>query len=300
MSETPVNSEDQTPQIVEVPGKKHKVERKKIPFEFSEGDKASTFCEIMRHPDAPASFNTQLIKQVKEWGLVDLNVNPPVNDYKEVRKVLWDADAEAQKNSPQFVKAFRENPWNFDWCVEGEYAEEELADHFPMALELKKLLPDNPKFSFRAEPAQSYLQLITREDGRRQVIRMAETSRDVEVVNEDARKAPSIIPPFEAVKLSDGKTALLIQWIEGHMPHTSEEEMLCLTRAEQLLEVPINSYDLWAGNFLISDQVDANTGQHKVFYIDRDIPETIAEKGYSQDISEERRQAFKVGKAKMK
>lgn len=300
MSEASVNSEDPTPQIIEMPGETHTVERKKIPFEFSEGDKASTFCKIMRHPDAPASFNTQLIKQVKEWGLVDLNLNPLVNDYKEVRKVLWDADAEAQKNSPAFVKAFNENPWNFDWCVEGEYAEEELVDHFPLALELKKLLPDNPRFSFRAEPGEFYLQLVTREDGKRQVIRIVDTPRDVEAINEDAKKAPSIIPPFEAVRLSDGKTALLIQWIEGHMPQTPEEEMLCLTHAEQLLEVPIDSHDLWAGNFLVSDQIDTSIGQPKIFYIDRDIPETIAEKGYRQEIPEERRRAFEAGKEKMK
>ncbi len=299
MSETTPATIGQS-QIVESPVDTHSVEQKRRPFIFSEGNKARTFCQIMRHPDAPASFNTQLIKQVKEWGLVGSDVNPAVDNYKEVRKVLWKAEEEADKNSPPFIKAFNENPWNFDWCVEGEYTEEELADYFPLAIQLKELLPGNSRFSFRSEPGEFHLQLVTREDGRRQVIRTVDTSRDLEDINEDAKKAPPIIPPFEAVRLSDGKTALLIQWIDGHMPITPGEEMLCLTHAEQLLEVPIDSYDLWAGNFLVSDQIDESTGQPKVFYIDRDIPETIAEKGYTKEISKERKQAFEVGKEKMK
>ena len=91
----------------------------------------------------------------------------------------------------------------------------------------------------------------------------------------------------------------MIQWVEGRKAKTPEEKSLCLKQAEQLLNVPRDSYDLWSGNFLISDQIDTETGEPKVFYIDRDIPETIAEKGYSPEIPEQRIQAFTAGKEKM-
>lgn len=289
-----------TEQTVEDPNAKHTVERRRVEWKFSEGDRANTFCKIMRHPDAPESFNFQVLKQLKGWRLVDPLSNPDLRNYEEFRKVVWGAETEAEKESPPFVEAFNANPWDFNWCVEGEYLEDELPDRFPTALKIRVALPDNVRFSFRAEPAQFYLRLVTREDGRRQVIRPVDTTRKIDDINEDAKKAPSIVPPFEAVKLEDGRTVLLIQWMEGHMPKTDEERALCLTHAEELLSIPVDSYGLWAGNFLVSDQLDEVTKQPKIFYIDRVIPETIAGKGYSQEIPEERRRTFEAGKEKMK
>lgn len=288
--------------IIEVPGATHTVERKPIKWEPSASDKADTFCKIMRHSDAPASFNVQIIQRLKEWKLIDENYDPTgvLGNYEEYRKVIWAAEAEAEKSPLPFIKAFGENPWNFDGCVEGEYTEAELPEHFPRATEIQKILPGDTKFSFRAEPGEFYLRLVIREDGRKQVLRIVNTTRDAEAINADAKQAPSIIPPFEAIKLSDGKTGLLIQWVEGHMPSTPEEKALCLTHAEELLKVPIDSYDLWAGNFLLSDEVDAKSNLPKVYYIDKDIPETIAEKGYDLEIPEDRKQAFISGKEKMK
>ncbi len=258
--------------------------------------RARTFCQLMQSQSAPSSFNAQVIKQLKEWKLINSNIELPLGNNREVRKVINEAHDEAEKNSPEFIKAFRENPWNFDWSVEGEYQDDELVTLFPIALEIKKILPDNPRVSFRVEPGGYYLKLLTREDGKRQVIRIIDTPRDIAQINYDAKKAPSIIPPFEAIRLSSGEIALLIQWMEGHVPSTNEEEMLCLKSAEQLLKVPIVSYDLWVGNFLVSDQLDAESGKPKIFYIDRDIPQAIAKEGLSWRVPRRRRQEFNNAK----
>ena len=140
------------------------------------------------------------------------------------------------------------------------------------------------------------MRLVIREDGRRQVLRIIDTDRDVDEINQDAKKAPPVITPFEAIKLPDGKTGLLIDWVEGHIPTSSEEEALCLTHAEELLRVPIDSYDLWGGNFLVAENFD---GGKKIYNIDSDIPEAIAKGGY-EEVTGSRRELFGQGKKKMK
>jgi len=305
MSETPLNPDhlftSAQPPISETPAISHTVERKPLSLQFTPNDKAGTFCQIMCHQDAPASFNTKVLKRLKRWGLLAEDIDPAVvvGNYEEFRKLMWQAKAAAEKGSLKFIEAFNTDPWNFDGCVEGEYAEAELADKFPIAASLQTALQDEQlRFLFRAEPGEFYLRLVTREDGKRQVIRMVDTDRTIEEINADAQRAPSIIPKFEAVRLQDDRTALLIQWADGHMPSTPEEIALCLTHAEELLGVPIDSYDLWAGNFLVSEEVDPTTKEPKVFYIDRDIPETIAQRGYGE-VTDERRKIFEQGKEKM-
>lgn len=212
---------------------------------------------------------------------------------------MWQAKTAAEQGLLKFLTGFNSDPWNFDGCVEGEYMEAELTDKFPRAEAIQTALDEPLKFLFRAEPGEFYLRLIAREDGRRQVIRIIDTDRTIQEINADAQRAPAIIPRFEAVRLRDNTTALLIQWAEGHMPSTPEEKALCLTHAEELLGVPIDSYDLWAGNFLVSDEIDPTTKEPRVFYIDNDIPETIAQRGYN-DVTEERKKSFEEGKEKMK
>lgn len=301
MSETSANHGQPlvTPRVpvVEAPGALHTIERKPL----TPNDKAKTFCQIMRHPDAPSSFNTQVLQRLKKWGLLAEDIDPAtvVGNYEEFRKLMWQAEAAAEQGSSKFIEAFNNDPWNFDGCVEGEYTETELNDKFPRAIELRTVIGEPLRFFFRAEPGKFYLRLVTREDGRRQVLRIVDTNRTVEEINADAQIAPTIIPRFEAVKLKDNRTGLLIQWVDGHMPFTPEEKALCLTHAEELLDVPIDSYDLWAGNFLVSEHVDPTTNEPRVFYIDKDIPETIAQKGYGET-TEVRRESLEKGKEKMK
>lgn len=80
MSETPLNPEQpltpMQPSVVETPGVSHTVERKPFVFQFTPNDKAKTFCQIMRHPDAPASFNTQVLERLKKWGLLAEDIDP--------------------------------------------------------------------------------------------------------------------------------------------------------------------------------------------------------------------------------
>lgn len=267
-------------------------------FQPSPNDRVKTFCYLMRHKDAPASFNAKVIQQLMGWKIIpeDTDTTQVAGNYQEFLKLSREAEEEAEE-SLNFA-AFNRDPWNFDKSVEGEYAKEELPDKFPRAIELQSILNEPVHFLFRSEPGQFYLRIIVRADGRRQVLRIIDTDRDINEINADAQKAPAIIPRFEAVRFADNKVGLLIQWIDGRLPN-SEERDTCLIHAEELLEIPIDIYDLWAGNFVVSSEIDPATGQPRIYYIDGDIPEAIAQKGYAE-VSEERKKQFELGKEKMK
>ena len=76
--------------------------------------------------------------------------------------------------------------------------------------------------------------------------------------------------------------------------------MLCLRQAEDLLGVPVDTYDLWAGNFLISNKPDPITGLPKPYYIDQDIPTAIAQHSYSTETVEDRRATFERDLSRMR
>lgn len=238
------------------------------------------FCQTMKHPQAPRDFTIKIIKKLQKWHLLNSGVIPEqvVDDYEKVKTTMQQAKAKAQERSPQFLAAFSNDPWNYDYGIEGEYSEEELSEKIPRALELKKIINQSLKFIFRAEPASRYLLIVEHHDGRRQVLRITNIDRSIEDINSDIQKAPSIIPKFEAVRFGDGKTGLLIDWVNGKPPITSKEKALCLARSDELLTVPMASYDLWAGNFLISTDVDSTTGQKKFFILTKMPPKLLLKK----------------------
>lgn len=284
-------------ETLENPTQQHGVERKLVPLRFSQADKASTFITIMRHPDAPEAFNRNVVSQLQRWHLLEEQIDEDIyTDYEEFRKLTWLAEGNVEDGNTDFNIAFAEDPWNFDRSVEGEYGNVEL-EKFPRADELKGILGKKTKFLFRAEPGQFYLRLIVREDGTRQVLRTVDTVRSVEQINSDVSNIPDVIPNFEAVRFSDEKTGLLIDWVEGELPSGEDEKALCLTHAEELLTVPMDSYDLWAGNFVISQNSE---GDRKPYYIDSDIIKIIAQKGLQPDTIEQRKPLFDTGKKKMK
>jgi hypothetical protein len=284
--------------------KPHQTKPKQSNIEFhplsmvrSPANKAATYCDLMSRKDAPHSFIVNVLNQLKRWKLVDQVDISRIISYEESDEILSQAKSKAEKEEPEFIQAFNENPWNYNKSVEGEYKPEELSDKFPRAIELQKILPENLHFLFRAEPAASYLHLIIREDGKRQVLIITESDRNIDDINQDAKNAPSIIPKLEAVKFTDGQIGLLIDWIDGHPPTNSEERALCLRRAEDLLQVPMNSYDLWPGNFLIIQ--DKMNGNSIPYYIDSDVPKVIAQKGLSPETSTSRQEIFYRDRAKM-
>jgi len=287
-------------EIIEDPSQQHRVERKPIPLTFSRADKVSTFIAIMRHPDAPVAFNREVASQLQRWHLLDEGVDEEsYGNYERFRELMWSARDKAKEvddTDEDYIRAFAKEPWSFDKSIEGEYGDEEL-EKFPRAKELKNLLGDKTKFLFRAEPGQFYLRLLVREDGRRQILRTVDTDRSTEQINADTDNIPDVIPHFEAVRFSDGKTGLLIDWIEGELPLGENEKALCLIHAEELLTVPMDSYDLWAGNFVIAQVPD---GDRKPYYIDSDVIETIAKEGLHPATSEQRKPLFEEGKKKMK
>ncbi len=252
---------------------------------------ASVFCSLMHHRDAPRSFVTNIVEQLQRWRLIspDLDMTK-LTTPEEVLDIMLQAKAKAKLGEVKFLSAFQAEPWQFDRSYEGEYTEDEL-DKFPRADELRQQL-GKIKFVFRAQPGGDYLKLIVREDGRRQVLHEVSTQRTIEQINDDGRNTPAVVPRFEAVKFGDGKIGLLIDWIDGQIPSTRDEKLSCLAQAEGLLDVAVDEYDLWGGNFRI-------TSDNKPFYVDKDIPEAIAKHGYSSETAEARRPIFETNKMKM-
>lgn len=298
----PSNNEEigSEPRFV-LPGQQRSVERRKVSWEIAPADKARTYCKLMRAERAPISFNRAVAQQYIEWGLVkpDEISEELVADYRKFRQLSGEVEKRIGSGGAEFLERFNEKPWNFDGCVEGAYERGELAEKFPVALQVGMALGEECRYLFRAEPGVCYLNLVERPDGKRQVLRIIKTDRTVEEINADAAVAPDIIPAFEAVKLPDGTTGLLIEWIDGRMPSTEEEKTLCLIQAEKLLGIPMDSFDVWAGNFLIVDADEEGGATARVYYIDRDVVETIAEKGYSE-ATPERRTMFEKNKEKMR
>lgn len=263
----------------------------------NEQRKAQTYCALMRHKDAPLNFRIQVIRQLQEWQLVNLHTGlEQLSDYSNFNHIVVQAREKANMGNAEFVNAFNQNPWNFDKSVEGEYGLSELDKLFPRALEINALKGDGLKFLFRSQPGEFYLQLVVTPDGKRFVLRVVDSERTIEQINQDANISPPIIPRFEAMRFSDGKTGLLIEWINGHTPEPNQRT-LCLQYAEQLLQVPIDSYDLWRGNFLVATESDVQYNP-RIYYIDNDIPETIARYGLSPETAAQRKTLFEEGSEK--
>lgn len=266
--------------------------------EAHSGDKAATFCRIMRHKDAPTAFNALVITQLLEWKLLEPDeINPQdLDTYETYIQYLIKASQKAKMYQAAFKAAFANNPWSYDKSVEAQYTPAELASKFPTALALKKILNEDLTFLFRAEPARHYLRLIERESGKKQVLRVIQTERSIDEINSDAAKAPEILPRFEAVQLDQERVALLIDWVDGSVPANSEEAELCLSNVSELADVPMTEYDFYGGNFLITTDL---SGTKRAKYVDQDIPVTIAQKGYSINDKNDRLQAIEAGKQRL-
>jgi formylmethanofuran dehydrogenase subunit A len=80
----------------------------------------------------------------------------------------------------------------------------------------------------------------------------------------------------------------LIDWVDGHLPQTQEERRKCAESSTGLLDVAMESYDVWGGNFVISDTEIDSDGIGKVYYVDQDIPQAIAKIGYDKETRTDR------------
>lgn len=249
----------------------------------------------MNSERAPKSFNEAVAQRFADQGLIQpeeitqeiLENNTKFREFcLKVRNNIENAGAD-------FLIKFQKQPQNFDGCIEGFYQEEELDQKFPLAKDIRLRIGDDCRYIFRAEPAGFYLNIVERADGRRQVIRVVDTDRSESQVCIDAAIAPPILPKFEAFRLENGQTALLIDWIDGRKPNTKEEKQKCLTESIWLLVIPLEKYDFWANNFVIQKGTD------EAYYIDRDTIETIAEQGYVVP-DDERIAIFEENKEKMK
>lgn len=131
-------------------------------------DKASTFCQIMRHADAPMNFRLQVLSRLIQWRLLDPSADySEISDNAEFNRIMNEARKNAATAGPEFLAAFQKAPWNFDESIEGIYADDELTTMFPIGVELKSILGDTTRFTFRCEPGSYYLRLIETADGKK-------------------------------------------------------------------------------------------------------------------------------------
>ncbi len=254
----------------------------KKPFWQSNSFRAAAFCQTVALPDAPVSFNLAVLGKLKSWDLVESYGHEDANNNAKFRSLLSDARAKAEANSLQFNAAYEADGWNNEDPVDGEFTDTELQSKFPRGLELKSILGTEAKIIFRKFPSEYPLHIVSREDGREQVLRIVDTARTIEEINSDSANTPDIIPRFEALRFADGKTGLLIDWVGGRRPETPEEKGLCVAAAEESLS-KIIEYDrnYWSGNYVISNAKD-DLSNPKVFYVDSDIPERIAKEGFKK------------------
>lgn len=270
-------------------------------FDFTETPQqiVDRYCSNMALVNPPEAYRKLVIKQLQDWKLLGDVAPSDIADRAQYSKLVFTAMSESEKNSEEFNKSFKENPWNQDTAMEAAYSEEEIETYLPDALELRKALGENVGAIFHMEPNNQIVEIIVRADGSKQVLNTVPLKRNFTDVERDVAVAPKIIPKTEVHMFGDNQVAVLTQWVEGHMPQDQVEIDLCLKRAQELLVVPRFHYDFLPGNFSVSNEVNPKTGEKDVYWVDRDMMEEIIESGYVEP-DEKRKALFEEGKKKLK
>lgn len=270
-------------------------------FDFTETPQqiVDRYCSNMALVNPPEAYRKLVIKQLQDWKLLGEVQPTDISDRDKYSKLVFTAMSESEKNSVEFNDAFKHDPWNQDKAMEGPYSEEELATYLPDALELRKILGENVGAIFHMEPNNQIVEIIVRADGTRQVLNTVPLKRNFTDIQTDVANAPKIIPKTEVHMFGEDTVAVLTQWVEGHMPQDEEEVNLCLKKAQELLVIPRFQYDFLPGNFSVSEQVNPQTGEKDVYWVDRDMVEEIIESGYVEP-DEKRRALFEEGRKKLK
>jgi hypothetical protein len=151
----------------------------------------------------------------------------------------------------------------------------------PIIVDISGILDEKIRCFYRLQSAENPLTIIERADGRRQLIRIIETEKTSEEIDLLSIERPEMIPAFEGVKLKDGRTALMISWVEGNPPESTEERQRCADQLPTMNRVPISGYDFgWIGNFVIEQK----TGSP--YFIDSEAIMEIIKLGYQRPTSE--------------
>ncbi len=262
--------------------------RKKIEFRHNPTVVIGTLItkSISYANEAPADFRSKILSLLKEWKLVNVETSEENLDPASFINVLHGARAIAEQLGADFLIAYSQAEWKHG-SIESRYTDEEANRVIPLIKEVGDRLKNQGEkvsyiwwFSHGNYP----LNLVERNDTRRQVFKIVNTDKTADEINQLSKHRPSIIPPFEALKLSDGRTAVLIEWIDGHYPKSLEDMKLIESRLGELCTVPLapnrEEFDLNRTNF-------KTTEKNEVFYVDSDLVENIAKMGFSRPSAEQ-------------
>ncbi|MBP7134531.1 hypothetical protein KBA73_04925 [Patescibacteria group bacterium] len=263
-------------------------------FVETPGDKAAGFCAQLIGPYTPEAFRKNALTRLVDWKLLSPDVlqSKATASNEAFKDQVRIARRRAEAEPADFLEAFAKAPWDYDEAPEGKLTAEECAESDVYISELKELLSEPVDVYLSKPSGADFIVVLERADGRRQVLRKVESDRPIEAIQEDARNAPALFPHFEAIRYSNGMTGLLIDFIDGHPPHTPEEKQQCAQQAEDWLKVDYPTFDFNLTNFLMD-------AEGKPFYIDRDAMQAIACSGYTEEVTPERRLAFEAAKKQL-
>lgn len=269
-----MNTIDSGLEMSEQAGESHRVERIKKVWKPNPETSTRTFTSRSLIGDAPQEFYRKVIQQCVDWQLLTgQEVSIEELDFEKFRTLISSAQKIINNPTAEFLKAYEEKPYDYG-AIEAEYSIDEITKLNPIAKEVGDKLSIDTKYIFRFA-AGNYPLTILEQENTRKVLLVVDTEKSTEEINEYAKSRPEIIPSFKAIKLKSGKTAILVDWVDGQYPKTDKESQLVLSKLDQLLRVPIDgqSYDINRTNLKITED-------KKIYYVDKDAIEAIAQFGY--------------------
>lgn len=240
---------------------------------ITENDEALGFCEAMNRPGLPEQMKRWVIGLLHIWQLIELPVN---YDDVEYSRLL----AKASDKLTNKTVVLYELPGYSD-SYEAAYSQEEQQQN-PHFREIAEKLGERVTFKLFFLTSD-FVALVVRENGQRQALRVTQLERVPDQFKADLEKVREIFPPFSVIPLSNGTSAVLVDWVEGRFPTTDEEWERCLKVAEPLKNLKIQrGTGSWIENLDLNNSNFIITSDGHIYVIDRHIILGFLNEGFVQ------------------
>lgn len=245
------------------------------------------------------SWDSNNLQTDTSIGLLISNISRQVDRAKE--QELFD---EEDTNTLKLKSTIRKNP-PLAYPLEATYTLDDLQERFPEGYDIQQQLGKDAKinvFIHTSTDTSGLMYTVEHEDGKKQALRIVDSSRPFEEVSQDISQLPDVIPSTQVLKLPNGRIAILTDWVEGRTPSSQEEIDLCKNVVDGLKVIPwekVNPntpYDLNRTNLRIAK---ADNATSRVYYIDGDLAEVVVKHGLSSDVPQARVSLLERGKDKI-
>lgn len=221
-------------------------------FKLSPNVEAQGFIESVWMPNLPQEMKKWVLGQLVHWRLIS-----QPTDFSDDTYLKLLAEANKKLQTDEIVLSGLPG---YEERHEVEYTEDEKKLE-PIFSHLENSLAEKLTFKLYFESI-NFTFIVIRENGTRQVMRITQLQRPLDQIVADIQKVGDLFPPIQLVPLGDGETAVLVDWVEGHMPLNEEERQRCLQAAAPLSKLKraaagtrdwIMELDLNNSNFVITD-----------------------------------------------